>query len=216
MDSLILTFNKEQIKTYNELLNKENVELNFNTELPEIERFYIMNFDEVISNIDKEARSLLKYNKQSSSFAAFLTQEEIKAFVPIYYASIRNIKYHCSKISGEAWKISFKIGEINGILDKVNKRYADFLPYKAALCNRAEYSLKINETEAQFKQSIEILDNLKNELLALFEQSQKVSDIVNNFIVKSSKASDEPKFKKFDAYDFFWSVEAFAEQIKNL
>ena len=216
MDALILTFNKEQLKIYNELLEKDDVTLNFDTNLPEIEKFYIRDFDEVISNIEQEAITLLNLNKHSSSFAAFLKQDEIKEIIPIYYSAIRSIKRHATIIGGESWKLSYKIGEINTIRMEINKRYSSFLPYKAALYNRKEYAAEIIKIDNKFKASIEYSDELKKELLSLFETANKVCSIVSEFIKKSSKATDEPKFTKFDAYDFFWSVEAFLEQIKNI
>lgn len=216
VDLLILTFNKEQLKTYNELLKKENIELTFDTTLPAIDRFYVIPFDDVLSNMEAEAQTLLNLNKRNSSFAAFFTQDEIKELIPIYYNAIRGIKRHSNIIGAEAWKLSFKLEEIDKALANIHKRYADFFPYKAALCNREEYALKIGEIDAQFKKNIETLENFKNKVLSLFERAEILTDVVSDFIKKSSKATDEPKFKKFDAYDFFWTVEAFVEQIKNI
>ena len=216
MDSLILTFNKEQLDLYNALLKKENITFNFDTTPTEIDKFFVIDFDDVLSNIKTEATTLLNLNKHNSSFSAFFTQEEIKELTPIYYNAIRQIKRHANMISGESYKLSFKLGEINRALANINKRYADFLPYKAALCNREDYSQKIDEIDLQFKNGIQALDNLKIEILSLFERSIKITNIVTDFIQKSSKATDEPKFKKFDAYDFFWSLEAFIEQIRNV
>lgn len=214
MDALILTFSKEQLTLYHELLKKDNIELNFDTQLPQIDKFFISDFDEVISNIQKEAIALLSFNKHNSSFSAFLTQEEIKELIPVYYNAIREIKRHSNIIGSEAWKLSFKLGEINRTLADINKRYSEFLPYKAALYDREEYSQKTDEINNEFKKNIQCLNELKNELIELFQKAEKISNIVSDFIKKSSKATDEPKFKKFDAYDFFWSLEAFIEQLK--
>ena len=216
MDSLILTFNQKQLNLYNELLEKENINLNFDTTLPAINTFFVIDFDEVLSNIKTEADTLLKLNKHTLSFSPSFTQEEIKDLTPIYYNAIRQIKRHANVISSESYKLSFKLGEINSALANINKRYTYFLPYKAALYNREDYSLKIDEIDFQFKNSIQTLNNLKIEILSLFERSINITNIVNDFIQKSSKATDEPKFKKFDAYDFFWSLEAFIEQIRNI
>ena len=112
--------------------------------------------------------------------------------------------------------MSSKIGEIDRALADINKRYANFLPYKAALYNREAYSTKIYEIDSQFQKNIDALNNLKKELLALFEKSEKISNIVDDFIQRSSKATDEPKFKNFNYNDFFWTVEAFLERIKNV
>ena len=215
MDSLILTFNQRQMATYKELLQKENIDLNFDTMLQETNTFFVCDFDMVLSNMEKEAKILLNLNKHNSSFSIFFTQEEIKELIPIYYNAIREINRNSNIISGESRKLSLKLGKTDKALANMHKKYADFLPYKAALYSREDYALKIDEIDVQFKKNIELLENLKNELLELLLNAEKISNIVNDFIQKSSKATDEPKFKNFDANEFFWSIEAFIEQIKN-
>ena len=214
MDSLILTFNKEQMELYQELLQKENIDLNFNIDLQVEELNY--NFDDVLSNIEKEAVELLKFKKNTILFSPLLTTEEIKEFIPVYYNTLRNINRYNMKIGSDSLALSSKIQKANKIIAHINKKYADFLPYKAALCNRDRYSLEIDEIDTKFKKNIESLNKFKIELLAIFEKAEKISNIVDDFIQKSSKATDEPKFKKFDAYDFFWSLEAFVEQIRTI
>ena len=215
MDSLILTFNKKQLELYNELLDKENIELNFDTSLPEIDRFYIIGFDDILSDMESEAKILLKFNKRTTAFAPSLPQDEIKRLTPIYYNAILQIKRHTDIISGEAWKLSFELGEIDKALVYMNKKYADFLPYKAALYNKEKYYAQINQIDKQFKENIDVLDSLKAELLNLLEKSEKITNIVSDFIQITSEASNEPKFKNFDDHKFFLSVEAFIEQIKT-
>ena len=63
MDSLILTFNKEQLDLYNALLKKENITFNFDTTPTEIDKFFVIDFDDVLSNIKTEATTLLNLNK---------------------------------------------------------------------------------------------------------------------------------------------------------
>ena len=58
MDSLILSFNKKQMLLYKELLTKENIELNFDTDMPKVDKFYIICFDEIISSMENEAKIL--------------------------------------------------------------------------------------------------------------------------------------------------------------
>ena len=216
MDELILTFSKEQLKLYNELSKQENIELDFETEILPFDKPAVCDFDDTLAKIRAEADSLLKFRKQTSLLSVFLTQEEIKELIPFYYNSIRNIKRYSEIIGAESFKLSFKLGEINKIIADINKRYSDFLPYKAALSSREEYSSQIDLIDKEFKSSIDKADSLKKELLSIFERAEKLTDVVSDFIKSSSKATDEPKFKKFDAYDFFWSVEAFMEQIKNI
>ncbi len=214
MDSLVLTFNQKQMAIYKELLTQENVDLNFDTDL-KIEKLNY-DFEDVISAIEKEAMGLLKFKKNNVSFSDFLTVEEIKEFIPVYYKVIRSINNHKMKIGTNSWEFSLKIEEANKIVADINKKYSDFLPYKAALYNREKYAFKIKELDEQFKASIEKANNYKKELLYHFNTVNKICDIVSDFIQKSSKATDEPKFKKFDAYDFFWTLDAFWERLKAI
>ena len=214
MDSLILTFNEDQIKKYQALLNQDNIELNFDTGMPKVDKFYIICFDEMISSMENEAKMLFRLKKVASPFVSSFNQEEIKALTPVYYNALLKIKRQADIIRGEAFKLSSKIGEIDRALADINKRYANFLPYKAALYNREAYSTKIYEIDSQFQKNIDALNNLKKELLSIFEKSEKISNIVDDFIQRSSKATDEPKFKNFNYNDFFWTVEAFIERIK--
>ncbi len=216
MDQLILTFNKSQMKLYNELLQKESIALSFDTELREMDEAPRENIEEALRNIENEAARLLSLKGQGSVFSAFLTQEEIKSLIPIYYEVIRNIEKNRRIISEDTWRLSLIISEAGEACADVYKRYADFLPYKAALYNREDYALQIDNTDRQFKESIEKAERYKRSILECFERASKISDLVSDFFKKCSKATGEPKFKKFDAYDFFWAVESFTEQIKAI
>ena len=216
MDSLILTFNKEQMNLYKELLKNDNIELNFDTSLPNIEDYQSEVLNEALTRIEKETKKLLELNKNSSSFSAFMTQDEIKEMIPVYYKAIREIRGHKINIGAESWKLSIKIGEINKILADINKRYADFLPYKAALYNRDEYALEIETIDRQFKESIVLANEYKKEILELMGRIELICNVTSQFFQKLSKASDEPKFKNFNANDFFWATEAYLEQLKSI
>ena len=215
MDSLILTFNQEQMKMYQELLNQNNVKLNFDTtvKIDEISKY---NFDEALSAIEKEALELLKFKKNTISFAPFLNVDEIKEFIPFYYKAIRSIKQQKIKISSNSWMLARKVEAANKGIADINKRYSDFLPYKAALGNKDKYKEQIEILDDQFKLNIQLAKEYALTLMQDVDKSIKICDIISDFFKKSSKATDEPKFKKFDAYDFFWSLEAFIEQIRNV
>ncbi len=215
MDSLILTFNKEQMKTYQELLNQDNVKLNFDTTI-KIDDISKCNFDEALSAIEKEALELLKFKKNTVSFAPFLSVDEIKEIIPFYYKSIRSLEQQKIKISSNSWMLAKKVEAANKSIIDINKRYSDFLPYKAALGNKDEYKEQIEILDEQFKLNIQLAKDHALTLMQEVEKSIKICDIISDFFNKSSKATDEPKFKKFDAYDFFWSVEAFVEQIRTI
>ena len=215
MDSLILTFNQEQMKTYQELLNQDNVKLNFDTTI-KIDKTSKYNFEEALSVIEKEALELLKFKKNTVSFTPFLSVDEIKEIIPFYYKSIRSIEQQKIKISSNSWMLAKKVEAANKSIIDINKRYSDFLPYKAALGNKDEYKEQIEILDDQFKLNIQLAKDHALTLMQEVEKSIKICDIISDFFNKSSKATDEPKFKKFDAYDFFWSVEAFVEQIRTI
>ena len=215
MDSLILTFNQEQMKTYQELSNQSNIELNFDTAI-KIDEGSKYNFAEILSAIEKEALELLKFKKNTILFAPFLSVDEIKEFIPFYYKAIRSIKQQKIKISSNSWMLARKVEAANKGIADINKRYSDFLPYKAALGNKDEYKEQIENLDDQFKLNIQLAKDYALTLMQDVDKCIKICDIISDFFNKSSKATDEPKFKKFDYYDFFWSLEAFIEQIRNV
>lgn len=216
MDELILTFNKAQMKLYNKLLQSESIALSFDTELREMNEAPRESIEEAIHNIENEAARLLSLKGQGSVFSAFLTQEQIKGLIPIYYEVIRNIEKNRRIISEDTWQLSIKISEAGEACANLYRRYSDFLPYKAALYNREDYALQIDKTDRQFKESIEKAEGYKHSLLERFDREKRICECVSDFYKRSAKASDEPKFKKLDTCDFFWSVEAFLEQIRRI
>ena len=215
MDSLILTFNQEKMKTYQELLNQDNIGFNFDTTI-KIDEISKYNFDEILSAIEKEALELLKFKKNTVSFSPFLSVDEIKEFIPFYYKAIRSIKQQKIKISSNSWMLARKVEVANKGIADINKRYSDFLPYKAALGHKDEYKEQIEFLDEQFKLNIQIAKNYTLTLTQEVEKSIKICDIISDFFKNSSKATDEPKFKNFSTYEFFWSLEAFVEQIRNI
>ena len=216
MDELILTFTKEQYKKYNEIKNSENVILDFNTELPELNEISSYSFVEFISAVEIEIKKLLAFKKYDSVFSVFLTQDEIKEFIPVYYDVIREINRYSKIVGADTWVLTMDISRAHRISTEMCERYAAFLPYKAALYNREEYSSQIADTDAKFKESIEYLDVYQNELGERLKKADAFYNVIQEFYKKAAEASDQPKFKKFDAYDFFWATEAFLEQLKAI
>ena len=189
MDSLILTFNKEPMHLYKELLQKENIDLNFNThlEFDEISRY---SFDEALSNIEKEATKLLNFKKNNVSFSPSLTADEIKLLIPIYYKVIRNIKQQKSEISSFSLILTQKIEESNKIIADINKRYSDFLPYKAALYNKDEYKEQIEKLQAENNGKDEEIAALRSDLEAL-QAEQKDAEEELEAVKELEKVKEE-------------------------
>lgn len=216
MDSLILTFNKEQLSIYYELLEKKDLELNFDTALSPTQDYSLDVLDIEVLSILNEMTELIKFKKQKTMFSSSLTQEKLQEFIPIYYKVINNIWYHQRNVRNEIVILSCLICDVEKSIADINQRYANFLPYKAALYNRPGYVSRIKYTDKQFKANIEKANGCKKALLSYFDDLIKLCDIISDFFKKSSKASDEPKFKSFNTYDFFLSVDSFIEQLKAL
>ena len=215
MDSLILTFNKKQMNLYKELLEKESVALNFDTKLTPIQEYSFDVLDIEVINIKTQMVKITKFKKQRAMFSEF-SQEQIKVLIPIYYEVIRNINYSRKILQSEMISLSCLILSIDKLISDINKKYSAFLPYKAALYNRDEYSSQILKIDEEFKANIKIAENCKKSTLSYFDKMINLSDIISNFFDNSSKASDEPKFKNFNYADFFWSVDSFIEQLNNI
>ena len=213
MDDLILTFNNEQIKVYESLLSKNDIELSFDFSLNNFTEITIPSFEYEISCIINEAHRLLKLKKTNSVFTSDLSQDEIKKLIPIYYDVIKNIEYHKNNMGNCTWNLSCELDKSNSIHSSIIKRYSDFLPYKAALYDRKEYSSKISQIDEEFKKSIEKSNNYKKKILSSFNMVLNLCKIINEFYAKNSIATDEPKFIKFKTQNLFNSVEAFIEQI---
>ena len=63
MDSLILTFNKEQLSIYYELLEKKDLELNFDTALSPTQDYSLDVLDIEVLSILNEMTELIKFKK---------------------------------------------------------------------------------------------------------------------------------------------------------
>ena len=216
MDLLVLSFTKEQRALYDTLLNEDDVILDFDVDLPAFKNHHTCDVHLVAQSIENECAHLFEFKKYDSLFSVFMTVEEIKRFIPMYYDVIRKIESIRRRVGSDAWILSYKIEELNNICKDMYQRYTDFLPYKAALGNREKYATKIADLDVKFKQSIKKSEEEKAELMARCEQLNKLNDIIRNFFDKSSDATDSPKFKKFDAYEFFFVLEGFCAQITAL
>ena len=216
MDELLLTFNNEQIKVYESLLSKNDVDLFFDLDLNNFTEISIPSFNNEISCIINEANRLLKHRKTNSIFISDLSKDEIKKFIPVYYDVVQNIEYHKNNIGNCTFNLSLELDKANSIHSNILKRYSDFLPYKAALYNRKEYTSQISQIDKEFKKSIEKSKNYQKKILSSLNMVLKLCKIINEFYSKSSVATDEPKFIKFKSHNLFNSVEAFIEQINTL
>lgn len=216
MDSLILTFNKEQLKLYNELLVADTVTLNFNTTIPNISEYSFDIIKIEIPSIQAELSSLLKHQNQTSMFSSSLTQDQIQKLIPVYYEALISLGKIKARIGKESLIVSSKINEIEKHIAEINQRYADFLPYKAALSKNSKYASIINQTDEEFKANIQKANEYRKELLLYFDSMLNLCELISDFSIKSSRASDEPKFENFNTYDFFLSIDSLIEQLKIL
>ena len=216
MNDLIFTFNNEQIKLYNALLTEDNIELNFDTDLKEQKPFALETFNLAATKMENEAKKLLEYKKSNTAFSYSLSKDEIKEFIPAYYNAINNIYHYKKSIQEDIFALANQINVADKICADISQRYSKFLPYKAALYNRKEYSYKIEQIDQEFSKSIQNAQNHKKELLFYFNIENSLCDIVSDFFQKSSIATNEPKFENLNTKELFLSIDSFIEQINTI
>ena len=216
MDELILMFSKEQLKKYNEIKNSESVALDFDTELPELDEISQYSFDEFISAVETEVKKLLAFKKFDSMFSVSISQAEIKALVPVYYDTILGIERHVKELSSNTRALAMNISQVDKMHASLCAKYADFLPYKAALYNRDDYERAIAELDDSFNQSIQLVQSYLDTSYERLKKVETIHGIIQDFYQKASEASDSPKFKNFNARAFFYAIEAFIEQLKAI
>lgn len=216
MESLILTFTAEQLEKYYELLSKSDIELDFDTDVHPVGKLKISDTNLIISIIEDECLKLLKFKRYDSLFSVSLSQNEIRDLIPIYFDTVRNIEKCKRRLMDDTLSVSYELIELEKHIAHIYSRYAQFLPYKAALYGREEYCARISETDKRFKVSIETIEDHKSSLVLYFEVSRELENIIDEFFKASAKAVDSPKFKSFDASGFFIVLEGFISQLNAI
>ena len=214
MDNIILSFTKEQLDIYQRLKNSSDIVLDFDASAPELPAREEYNLDEFVVSVEAEFKKLLSFKKYDSTFSVSLTQDEIKALIPVYYSAILGIERHVKALSSNTRVLAMNISQADRVHTSLCSRYADFLPYKAALYDRDNYKRVIAELDDSFRQSIRLAEDYLVASHSRLKKVEAIHAIIQEFYKGATEASDAPKFKKFDARAFFYTIEAFIEQLK--
>ena len=217
MDALILSLTPPQHKKYLELVKKDDVVLDFAVNKLEFDAYNDESIKIIKSEIVASCEKLINFSKSTSFFSEKLSKEEIDKLIPLYFEVINNISKVKQELYKEAIAISSKIKYAEKMHIEISKKYADFLPYKAAFGKKEKYQDEIlridNEYKCEIEKAIEQKKLLTTELARI---STICDELVPDFFEKSSHAADSPKFKNFNDKKFFSTVSAFVEQIKNI
>lgn len=217
MDSLILSLTPAQHKKYLSLVGKDDVVFDFQVDTIEFDEYSDENVKIAKSNIVTNCEKLMSFAKRDLFFSATLTKEEIEKLVPIYFGAVSEISKAKQELYGEAIAISKKINDVEKKHMEISSKYADFLPYKAALSRNEKYKDEIFKIDNEFNNEINKLIEKKQLLANELARISKICDkLIPDFFATSSHAADSPKFKNFNDKEFFAAVSMFIEQIKNV
>ena len=217
MDALILSLAPEQHKKYLELLKQENITLDFKVNKIEFDNYSDENVKNAKHKIVACCEKLMIFAKNDSFFSAKLSKEGIDNLIPEYFGAINGISKIQRGLYSEAIIVSRKINEVEKIHIEISKKYTDFLPYKAAFGKNEKYRDEISRIDSEFNCEIEKALKQKKALANELSKISTICDVlIPSFSKTSSHAADTPRFKNFNDKEFFNSVSAFMEQIKNV
>ena len=216
MDDLLFSLTHEQYKKYLEILHLESLTLDFDFSIPDIKLYPMKNVENMIANLLTDCNRIMQFKKSSAFFSNF-SRDEISALVPVFYDVIDRTNNIRSNLYSELAKISDIILQIDEGLTNLNAKYGEFLPYKAALLEKCEYSQRIFELEESFKKSFNHLGDIKaEEYQKLISMSTLCDEIIPHLLTESASAADSPTFKSFKEKEFFSAFSAFEAQVKNI
>ena len=217
MDELLLTFNKKQYEEYLKIKEAPTVELDFDTNASKIDISSPETVKAELNKIISECEKLLAIKNRENVFATDLSRKDIENLIPIFYTVVGKIDQSKRRLYQESIKIASNIEKADKIRNEIYSRYADFLPYKAALGYSEAYRDRIATTDKEFKESISFTESqIKREKELLSKISNIADVIVPNFFKEISRAADAPKFLNFDKKAFFFAVSAFVEKTNSI
>ena len=217
MNDLLLTFSQKQYEEYLKIKEAQEIELDFDTEIERISPSSDATLRAEITKMLSECEKLLAIQKQQKVFASAFSRQEIERLIPIFYTVIGKIDHSKRKLYQESITIVKRIEQAERICADVYARYSSFLPYKAALFERKEYSERIATVDNEFKSSISLAKEQKaNATLILSKISSLCDSIIPEFFKALSHASDAPKFEGFNPKEFFFALDSFIEKIRNI
>jgi hypothetical protein len=217
MDALILSLTQDQHQKYLSLLKEDDITLNFEIESQSFENRFEESIKLIKEKMILSCEKINNFAKRESFFSNDLKKEEIDALIPKYYENISTISGLRKNLYALSIEISNEILSVEGQRAKILQKYADFLPYKAALGKNKKYANEIIKIDNEFSFEISKIAAHKNTLShALSKISIICDELVPTFFQNSSQAADSPKFKNFNDNTFFISLSSFIEQMKNV
>ena len=217
MEELLLTFSKKQYEEYLKIKEASSVELDFKTGKPTIEVSSQEMVKAELNKMKSECEKLLVIKNRQNVFSSDLSRKEIENLIPIFYTVIGKIDQSKRSLYQESIKIVGNLEKADKIRNEIYSRYADFLPYRAALGNIEEYRERITDIDKEFKESISFAESqIKHEKELLSKISNIADVIVPDFFKDISRAADAPKFLNFDKKAFFFAVSAFVEKTNSI
>ena len=217
MDALILSLTHEQHKKYLELLKQENISLDFMVDKIGFENYSDENIKNAKIKIVAYCEKLMNFAKTDSFFSSKLSNGEIERLIPQYFGSINEIYKIQRGLYTEVLVISKMIQSIDKAHTEIAKKYANFIPYKAAFAKNEKYQddiLRIdNDFQCEIKKALEQKKVLSNEISRI---SKICDELIPSFSKTSSNAADSPRFKGFNDKEFFAAVSSFMEQVKSI
>lgn len=216
MESLIFSLTPKQYKKYLEILNADKIGFDFDFSMPDIAQYPFKDVKVLINGLNHEASRIATFKKNGLFFSE-LDKNEVAKLIPIYFEVIDKINKTGEALCLEISKISRIISKIELAISDLNLKYTEFLPYKAAFLEKAEYSAKITELENSFKENLKWLDEQKEEECRKLSSLSKICELhIPELMQSSAKAAGSPSFKNFKQKEFFLVFDAFITRINNI
>ncbi|MGM9632019.1 MAG: hypothetical protein ACI3XL_02880 [Eubacteriales bacterium] len=219
MDNIILSFTPEQYEKYLEIRNRASsgqITLDFDFSQGTPEKYSMDSALKCVEKIRGCAASLLKYEHTGEVFPVPLTRAEIDELATAYFSAVGEMDAEMRVLYSELGNIFSLVSRLDGERNRLCAAYAQFLPYKAALCDTEHYSARISELDGDFQNRIyAISEAIKNAEQKCAPLLKICEDTVPEFFASSALACDSPRFEKFGDRDFFKSVRVFLDKVNS-
>lgn len=216
MDETVLGFTPKQIEKYRQLLEGSEAVIPeprvFDSRAP----YPAGNYIRTVASMPKIAEELFSHRPNNSIFAPReVPREEIPRIREHYYSVVRRLSDASTALGREASALLSSLHTTEHIYTEIQREYADFLPFRAALGERDEYSEQIAALDALYRENLSrSLARREDELAALSLIENVCENILPDFLAASSRAADSPSFASLNLSALFRSVTALSEQIR--
>ncbi len=217
MDDIILTFSKKQYEKYLELKSASFVTLEIDTDISIPSLNVNFNHKAALDKALSICDEILNFRKGNGFFNQSLAKEKINELVPSYFSLVNSLKDVQRELYNDACVIVKYVNALDEKDDEVSKKYAELLPYVAALDKDEKHGAKIENIKDQLLNSLSIIHSNKEKANSILAILMKLNEeMIPSFIKKSSQVADSPKFAHLDQSAFFNEITSFTEQIKAI